>query len=186
MSDKNELVEQALDDSKEIEKSEKSNKELISEKLDKINSKKELDLASISVPCYGFSRSSLCSDRKLFKFTPKSVVYPPSPTDQTHVLSISEQVRRGQGDAKEPDGNDFDFPDGKDDGSEAHGVFEFAERVDLWLAEQKLSDDLRASFRKQVLQRQADKAMSESISEAKEKTEIKDVDVQDSPSEVKK
>lgn len=99
MSDKNELVEQALDDSKEIEKSKKSNKELISEKLDKVNSEKELDLAPISVPCYGFSRSSLCSGRELFKFTPKSVVYPPSPTDQTHVLSISEQVRRGLGDS---------------------------------------------------------------------------------------
>lgn len=88
------------------------------------------------------------------------VSYPPNMTDQTHALTLAEQVRRGQGDAEKPDPDAYDFPDGKDDGSDAHGIFEFSERVDQWIAEQNLSDELRQSFRDQVLSREIDKAQS--------------------------
>lgn len=93
--------------------------------------------------------------------------YPLSQTDQVHNLSISEQVRRGQGDLdSELDKSSFDFPDGKDDGSSGVGVFEFSNRVDQWIAEQNLSSELKESFRSQVLQQQADKAMKSAIDTA--------------------
>lgn len=92
--------------------------------------------------------------------------FPLSVTDQTHALSISEQVRRGIAQEQPADENAFDFKDGKDDGSEAIGIFELSNRVDAWLAEQKLSEDLRDSFRSQVLQQQADKAMKDVLDKA--------------------
>ena len=145
-------------------------KDLVDQSLDNVESQKkeELTFTPISVFVSGFSRPARFKNRNFGYFSQKFIDFPPSQTDQTHVLSLSEQVRRGQGDADEPDKKQFDFPDGKDDGSEAHGIFEFAERADLWLAEQNLSEELRDSFRSQVLQQQADKAMKESISKAQE------------------
>lgn len=93
--------------------------------------------------------------------------FPLSVTDQTHALSISEQVRRGIAQEQEPDGDSFDFIDGKDDGSQAIGIFELSNRVDAWIAEQNLSDELKNSFRSQVLQQQADKAMKETLDKSK-------------------
>lgn len=97
--------------------------------------------------------------------------YPPSLTDQTHALTLAQQVRRGQGDADKPDPKAFDFPDGKDDGSQAHGIFEFAERVDSWIAEQNLSAELKADFRQQVLNSaliQQQKEQSSTVSNKKQ------------------
>lgn len=99
--------------------------------------------------------------------------FPLSVTDQTHALSISEQVRRGIAQEQEPDESSFDFKDGKDDGSEAIGIFELSNRVDAWIAEQNLSDELRSSFRSQVLQQQADKAMKETIEKSIAQTDNK-------------
>lgn len=98
--------------------------------------------------------------------------FPLSVTDQTHALSISEQVRRGIAQEQEPDESSFDFKDGKDDGSEAIGIFELSNRVDAWIAEQNLSDDLRTSFRSQVLQKQADKAMKETLDKSTNKQTV--------------
>ena len=93
--------------------------------------------------------------------------FPISVTDQTHALSISEQVRRGIAQEQEPDESSFDFKDGKDDGSEAVGIFDLSNRVDAWIAEQNLSESLRDSFRSQVLQQHADKAMKDVLDKAK-------------------
>lgn len=92
-------------------------------------------------------------------------LYPDSVTDQVHALSLSEQVRKGSGESlsEDLDKDSFDFPDGVDDGSEAHGIFELSNRVDAWIAEQNLSDELKFSFRSQVLQRTADKAMKSTL-----------------------
>lgn len=95
-----------------------------------------------------FKRSPL---RKIVDSPVCYVKYPDTLTDQTHALTLAQQVRRGQGDAEKPDPSQFDFPDGKDDGSVAHGLFEFSNRVDQWIAEQGLADELRESFRSQVL-----------------------------------
>lgn len=138
MSKTKDLVEKALNDVKQ-------------------NQLEEEKLVSVSIPVR--SRRSLHGLH--FMYREPSCVYVPSCTDQTHALSISQQVRRGQGDSESPQKDAYDFPDGKDDGSAAHGVFEFAERADAWMAEQNLGDELKASFRKQVLQRTADLAMKE-------------------------
>lgn len=103
--------------------------------------------------------------------------FPLSVTDQTHALSISEQVRRGIAQEQPADENAFDFKDGKDDGSEAIGIFDLSNRVDAWIAEQNLSESLRDSFRSQVLQLQADKAMKETIDKSKTQTQTQtDID----------
>lgn len=47
----------------------------------------------------------------------KSVAFPLSRTDQIHNVSVSEMVRRGTGQVKETEVSNFDFPDGKDDGT---------------------------------------------------------------------
>lgn len=113
---------------------------------------------------------SICSDQVEVEVNPV-IDFPLSVTDQTHALSISEQVRRGVAQEQEVDKNSFDFKDGKDDGSEAIGIFDLSNRVDAWIAEQNLSEELRSSFRSQVLQKQADKAMKEAIENAKSKSE---------------
>lgn len=134
-------------------------KKMVDEALSNEKAKKEEEekFISLSVPVKG--RVSLHGE---FISRPETFCnYTESVTDQTHALSIAQQVRRGQGDAEKPEKAAYDFPDGRDDGSEAHGIFDFAERADAWIAEQNLADDLKKSFRQQVLQQQADKAMKE-------------------------
>lgn len=109
--------------------------------------------------------------------------FPLSVTDQTHALSISEQVRRGIAQEQEPDINSFDFRDGKDDGSEAIGIFDLSNHVDAWIAEQTLSENLKSSFRSQVLQQQADKAMKESIEYSQKQQKQKIVEPQETDQE---
>lgn len=147
------------------------NKELVQQALDEKEVKDEA-IAEFRPIVYSYwSRSRLrrCYDYNKCDVSPRD--YPVNMTDQTHALSIAEQVRRGLGDAEKPDPKAFDFPDGKDDGSEAHGIFEFANRVDAWVAEQNLSDELKQSFRSQVLQQQADKAASETIKSVTDKVD---------------
>lgn len=112
--------------------------------------------------------------------------FPLSVTDQTHALSISDQVRRGIAQEQEPNENSFDFKDGKDDGSDAIGIFELSNRVDAWIAEQNLSEDLKSSFRHQVLQQQADKAMKETIEKSTNKQTVKTEKTVEKPSEPSK
>lgn len=147
-----------------------TNKSLVEQALNE-NAKQE-EVKSCFVPFVDSSLSSngkRGSNNRVFMFVPTPFVeYPPTLTDQTHALTLAEQVRRGQGDAERPDKNLFDFPDGKDDGSQAHGIFEFSERVDRWIAEQNLSSELAQSFRQQVLNHQQivkENAKVDSVSE---------------------
>lgn len=131
-----------------------SKKTIVEQALDnnvKAEIEKSLPSIPVCVPVYGRKR---LNSSNFVAYVQSPVVYPESLTDQTHALTLAEQVRRGQGDAEKPDPKSFDFPDGKDDGSEAHGVFEFAERVDAWLAEQNLSAELKESFKEQILTKQ--------------------------------
>lgn len=134
----------------------KNNSELVQEALDYAKEQKETESHFEPLLVYTFSATRLSGSRKRehrYNVVSQFVEYPPSLTDQTHALTLAEQVRRGQGDAEKLDKNAFDFPDGKDDGSEAHGIFELSERVDRWIAEQNLGDELRQSFRQQILNR---------------------------------
>lgn len=112
--------------------------------------------------------------------------YPLSKTDQIHNLSISEQIRRGQGDLdSELDKDSFDFPDGKDDGSSSFGIFELSNRVDQWIAEQNLSSELKESFRSQVLQQQADKALKSTLDSAQQKNQSNEQSLEQKTSDFK-
>lgn len=72
--------------------------------------------------------------------------FPPSRTEQIHSASISEQIRAGQGTAIEPENNRdmYDFPDGRDDGSDAIGIFDLSEPADVFERESDFRDNLRA------------------------------------------
>lgn len=135
----------------------------------------QANFKQISVAIPSFTAPSGFKNRE-FKYNYQTFTdYPPSLTDQTHAMTLAQQVRRGQGDAEKPDPKAFDFPDGKDDGSEAHGIFDFAERVDSWIAEQNLSAELKADFRQQVLN-------SAVIQQQKEQTKKAEKTMQEKPS----
>lgn len=96
------------------------------------------------------SVSRLPSERRV-------AVYPPNLTDQTHGLSLAEQLSRGQGDASETLSKDaYDFPDGRDDGRDAVGVFAYSEPAELYEAEASFKDTLTARAVAQARQAQAD------------------------------
>lgn len=149
----------------------KSVKELVDNALDDVKEKDAIEEnvvftpLEVLVPRYTRYFLGTPGSRLYVSANSPFLDFPDTLTDQTHALTIAEQVRRGQGDADKPDPNAYDFPDGKDDGSDAHGIFEFSERVDQWIAEQNLSDELRQSFRQQVLSRELDKAQSKVMSE---------------------
>lgn len=57
--------------------------------------------------------------------SPIQLKYPPSVTDQLHAASVAQMVRNGQGAVAEDSTDNFDFVDGKDDGSlEGHSLYE--------------------------------------------------------------
>lgn len=149
-----------------------SNKKKVSELVNKlvegvdelVVKRVKADFKPLTVPIPSFTAPAGFKNRKFVYNRQVFTSYPDSLTDQTHALTLAQQVRRGQGDADKPDPKSFDFPDGKDDGSEAHGIFELSERVDAWLAEQNLTAELKDSFKQQVLnsqQIQAEKAAAE-------------------------
>lgn len=95
-------------------------------------------------------------------------VYPPNITDQTHGLSIADQLHRGQGDGTDLDSSAYDFPDGRDDGREAISPFAYSEPAEAWEAEQNFKTELTAQAREQVraAKEQADNALQKTISDA--------------------
>lgn len=104
-------------------------------------------------------------------------VYPPNVTDQTHGLSVADQLHRGQGDGTDLDSSSYDFPDGRDDGREAISPFAYSEPAEAWEANQDFKSELTAQAREQarVAKELADKAQRETISNASESTSEKQV-----------
>lgn len=78
--------------------------------------------------------------------------YPPSQTEQIHSASLSELVRAGQGTAIEPENDKemYDFPDGRDDGSEPVGVFDLSEPAETFEREAAFKDTLSRDLQKAV------------------------------------
>ena len=86
--------------------------------------------------------------------------YPPNITDQTHALSIAEQVKVGQAQVRNDDVQDeYDFKRGeRDDGRSAVGVYEYSEPAERFEAERvvafDIQGDLDAQLQKIALQKQ--------------------------------
>lgn len=95
-------------------------------------------------------------------------IYPPNITDQTHGLSIADQLHRGQGDGADLDSSAYDFPNGRDDGREAISPFAYSEPAEAWEAEQNFKSELTEQAREQarVAKEQADLAQQKTISDA--------------------
>lgn len=97
--------------------------------------------------------------------SPWAMDYPLSVTEQIHHASISEQIRAGQGSAldKELSQQYYDFPNGKDDGSAAIGVFDLSEPAEVFEREQKFKSSLARELSSQVaLKKAADAAKTAS------------------------
>lgn len=78
----------------------------------------------------------------------------PTQTEQIHAASISEQIRSGQGSADTEVAKDYyDFPDGKDDGSEGVGVFDMSEPAEAFEREQQFKADLKRDLSLQMADR---------------------------------
>lgn len=184
------LAENAIDESSEpiVSDENLSVAEKIEKKISSFEDGQKL-LASLSPITIKIGKRrlfpiSISTEQMEVKINPV-IDFPLSVTDQTHALSISEQVRRGIAQEQEPDQNSFDFKDGKDDGSDAIGIFDLSNRVDAWIAEQNLSDELKFSFRSQVLQQLADKAMKDVI-DKEQKQQVIENNLSDKPSEPSK
>lgn len=157
----------ALEGEEKFSVSEKVEK-LISTYEDSVKRFSSLSTVKLNIGIRRKTPLSVSTEQYVCLITP-DVGYPLSVTDQTHALSISEQIRRGVAQEQEPEKNNFDFIDGKDDGSKAIGIFDLCNRVDAWIAEQQLTEELRDSFRSQVLKQTADKAMKETLDMASNK-----------------
>ena len=98
-------------------------------------------------------------------------VYPPNITDQTHGLSVADQLHRGQGDGTDLDSSSYDFPDGRDDGRDAISPFAYSEPAEAWEAELDFKSELSLQAREQAraAKEQADKAQSKVVSDAQQK-----------------
>lgn len=112
--------------------------------------------------CPMVRRSSLVrgSDDWVLYGAERVKVYPPNITDQTHALSIAEQVKVGQAQVRNDDfADDYDFKRGeKDDGRDAVGVYEYSEPAERFEAERAVASDIQdgldAQIQKIVLQKQ--------------------------------
>ena len=92
--------------------------------------------------------------------------YGVSQTEQIHHASIAEQIRAGQGSAidSEQDKNYYDFPDGKDDGSDGIGIFDLSEPAEAYEREADFKESLSRSISSQQAEKarqQADKSSFE-------------------------
>lgn len=92
--------------------------------------------------------------------------YGVSQTEQIHHASIAEQIRAGQGSAIDPEQekNYYDFPDGKDDGSDGVGIFDLSEPAEAYEREADFKESLFRSISSQQAEKarqQAEKARSE-------------------------
>ncbi len=102
--------------------------------------------------------------------SPWAMDYPTSVTEQIHHASISEQIRAGQGSAldKELSQQYYDFPDGKDDGSAAIGVFDMSEPAEVFEREQQFKSSLSRELSNQMVQRKAADAAKKAAEKASE------------------
>lgn len=81
----------------------------------------------------------------------KSVDYPPSVTDQTHGLKLSEQIKIGLAQMRDEVKDEYDFSVGeKDDGREALGMIEWTEPAELSEAEHYNNAEIRRQVELQV------------------------------------
>lgn len=92
--------------------------------------------------------------------------YGVSQTEQIHHASIADQIRAGQGSAIDPeqDKNYYDFPDGKDDGSDGVGIFDLSEPAEAYEREADFNENLSRSISSQLAEKarsEAEKASSE-------------------------
>lgn len=96
-----------------------------------------------------------------------------SETEQIHALSLSQQIMRGQGEAKDIDDKDkslyYDFPDGRDDGRDGVGLYDLSEPAQVFESEHDFKKVLNSELRQSALQQQADKAQKETVKKAQEK-----------------
>lgn len=108
--------------------------------------------------------------------SPWAMDYPLSVTEQIHHASISEQIRAGQGSAldKELSQQYYDFPDGKDDGSAAVGVFDLSEPAEVFEREQKFKSSLVRELSNQVARKKAGDAAKKAGDAAKTASEPPD------------
>ena len=102
--------------------------------------------------------------------------FPPDITEQVHALSLAEQIRRGQGEAKDIDESDkskyYDFPDGKDDGRDGVGLYDLSEPADAYEQEQSFAPKFAQEVKNAQLQAEADKAQAKTVEEAKKRAEM--------------
>lgn len=175
------LVENALDDSSEAL--------AVEEDLDpKEIAKKKFDSSENLIPVVFRSCTRVFKnghfvvvDKPAVAFKP--VIYTASCTEQVHALSLSEQIRRGQGEAKDYSEEDkkayYDFPDGKDDGRVAVGLYELSEPAYAFEREKEFSRVVSSEIKENSLAIQADKAQKNAIEKAQKQAEkdslIKDV-----------
>lgn len=94
--------------------------------------------------------------------------YSSSVTEQIHHASIAEQVRAGQGAVTSPeeDSGYYDFPDGKDDGSDGVGIFDLSEPSEAFEAEASFKRDLGRDVSHQVYSQSVKSAKSASNKKA--------------------
>lgn len=88
--------------------------------------------------------------------------YSASVTEQIHHASIAEQIRAGQGNMIPPeeDKSYYDFPDGKDDGSDGVGIFDLSEPSEAYEAEVSFKRDLSRDVSRQVYSKTVKKAQA--------------------------
>lgn len=83
----------------------------------------------------------------------KLVAYPPNITDQLNNHSIAEMVRQGQGTVAEEKLENFEFPDGKDDGSlQGHSMneLEWADPAERYEHEVAVNAEISTAIRREA------------------------------------
>lgn len=82
------------------------------------------------------------------------VNYPPSVTDQTHAMSLADQVKVGEAQIRDDDNSVYDFKPGeKDDGREAVGVYDYSEPAERFEAEQSVHASIEKEVQTQIAKR---------------------------------
>lgn len=90
--------------------------------------------------------------------------YPPNRTDQLHRATIGDMIRQGQGEVKEDDLNNFDYPvhvvDGKpvatpDRGEKGHGLYdlEWADPAQRYESERRVHTEIVTAIRREAADR---------------------------------
>lgn len=104
-----------------------------------------------------------------------SIDFDISETEQIHALSLSQQIMRGQGEARDIDEQDkslyYDFPDGRDDGRDGVGLYDLSEPAQVFESEHEFKKILDSELRQSALQLQADKAQKASLEKAQKQAQ---------------